>query len=465
VLVADWLVRGLLSPDGKAAKIYGPGGSDAKFHTEARRRAAREWFTDRRAAASSRATVGERIYGGGAKPLRVDRPPIDDAELDAQICRLAALLLPQYEAKREDAAKRFGLSLAILDRLVTAGRGSPSTSATVDLPAVKLAAEDDQAQAGLDRVPFPAGLDAKTFTGVKLQWLDECAADPNISHFALRVLQVMASKFLNAESGTAWAGHKRFAAQVHGTRRGVQKALDNVVTAGKLFRIVGGGRVSGGKGFTNSYRPLIRANAVRPSDLEGRTPKQEKGERGDMGRANAVRTTSFLDSLEDSRERAPAPGKDRRGRQKGTRLSAAWAPSPEDLAYARGKGYAAAEIDDMAEKFRNYWLAATAPNAEKMDWAPAWRNWVIDEPRFKAAHRARDTDRTAGGREFAAGQPRVATKDPNLSDPDWLEVLMQFRISQDWNPAHGPTPYQSGCFAPKELQDEAGIVIPLLIRP
>jgi hypothetical protein len=43
------------------------------------------------------------------------------------------------------------------------------------------------------------------------------------------------------------------------------------------------------------------------------------------------------------------------------------------------------------------------------------------------------------------------------------QALTLFRISQDWNPAHGPNPYQRGCFAPKELKDEAGIVMPPLI--
>jgi hypothetical protein len=97
------------------------------------------------------------------------------------------------------------------------------------------------APAGQAGVPFPTGLDAKTFTAAKLAWLDDCAADPNISSLSFRVLYVMASKYLDPESGTAWVGHQRFAHEVGGSRRGVQKALDTVVAAGRLSRIVGGG--------------------------------------------------------------------------------------------------------------------------------------------------------------------------------------------------------------------------------
>jgi hypothetical protein len=159
------------------------------------------------------------------------------------------------------------------------------------------------APAGQARVPFPAGLDAKTFTAAKLAWLDDCAADPNISSLSFRVLYVMASKYLDPESGTAWVGHQRFVHEVGGSRRGVQKALDTVVAAGRLSRIVGGGCLRGGKGATNSYRPLVTANKIPSSDAEGRTWKHGKSELGDMGTVNFVRTTSLEESLEESQKK------------------------------------------------------------------------------------------------------------------------------------------------------------------
>jgi hypothetical protein len=88
-------------------------------------------------------TLAAHLYGpGAAATLRSERPPLGDAELEAEISRLSALPLPQFEAQREDAAIRLGLSLRILDRLVTPGRGSPSASVTVDPP--ELAAGDGQ---------------------------------------------------------------------------------------------------------------------------------------------------------------------------------------------------------------------------------------------------------------------------------------------------------------------------------
>jgi hypothetical protein len=49
------------------------------------------------------------LYGCSAlAPMRPDRPYLGDAEFDAEIDRLRALSLPEYEAQREAAAKRLG---------------------------------------------------------------------------------------------------------------------------------------------------------------------------------------------------------------------------------------------------------------------------------------------------------------------------------------------------------------------
>jgi len=112
-LVTDWLGCGLLGPRNKAVLIYGPGGTNAEFASEVHRLAAVQWLDGKR----------------GAVPLRPNQPHFEQAELDAEISRLAALSKRQYERQLPDAARHIGLPLAVLERLVRPARSlqaSPS---------------------------------------------------------------------------------------------------------------------------------------------------------------------------------------------------------------------------------------------------------------------------------------------------------------------------------------------------
>jgi hypothetical protein len=53
--------------------------------------------------------------------LRPERLPLEDAEVEAEINRLKALPLAEYEAQREPAASRLGVRLSVLDRLRSDG--------------------------------------------------------------------------------------------------------------------------------------------------------------------------------------------------------------------------------------------------------------------------------------------------------------------------------------------------------
>ena len=53
--------------------------------------------------------------------LRPERLPLEDAEVEAEIERLKALPLAEYEAQRESAASRLGMRLSVLDRFRSDG--------------------------------------------------------------------------------------------------------------------------------------------------------------------------------------------------------------------------------------------------------------------------------------------------------------------------------------------------------
>lgn len=72
-------------------------------------------------------------------------------------------------------------------------------------------------------------------------------------------------------------------------------------------------------------------------------------------------------------------------RLRGSRIPADWQPSMVDRAYASHKGFNAAATDLMAEKFKNYWTAATGKGATKMSWSATWRTWVIREAESRLA--------------------------------------------------------------------------------
>lgn len=57
-----------------------------------------------------------------------------------------------------------------------------------------------------------------------------------------------------------------------------------------------------------------------------------------------------------------------------------WAPSEEDLGYARQRGIThRGQLADTIDNFRDYWRNRTGSNARKIDWSLAFRTWVRKE--------------------------------------------------------------------------------------
>lgn len=71
---------------------------------------------------------------------------------------------------------------------------------------------------------------------------------------------------------------------------------------------------------------------------------------------------------------------------KGSRLPPDWQPSESDLAYARKHGV---DADIEAEKFSNHWVGKSGKDAIRLDWSATWRNWVLNEVKFRGERQAR----------------------------------------------------------------------------
>jgi hypothetical protein len=94
-------------------------------------------------------------------------------------------------------------------------------------------------------------------------------------------------------------------------------------------------------------------------------------------------------------------GKSRASNTRGYRLSPDWAPSPSDVAYATHRGMAPFDIQNEAEKFRNYWVAKSGASATKRDWSATWRNWIINSmERANGSPRSPNVQATSQGNPF-----------------------------------------------------------------
>jgi hypothetical protein len=103
---------------------------------------------------------------------------------------------------------------------------------------------------------IPPGLDSAAIIDRKLRWLDEMNTDPSVSNMEFRALYRMAGKYLDGESGTISVGLERLAADIGGTRHGVQKVLRKAVASNRLLHV--GGTMRGGRGRTNTFIPMFR---------------------------------------------------------------------------------------------------------------------------------------------------------------------------------------------------------------
>lgn len=86
-------------------------------------------------------------------------------------------------------------------------------------------------------------------------------------------------------------------------------------------------------------------------------------------------------------------------RKRGHRLPDDFTPNDELRTWARDRGFNDPQIDEMTDRFRDYWHSTTGAKAAKSNWNLAWRNWVgkEDPKRVRGAvHTLRPSNGYAG---------------------------------------------------------------------
>lgn len=124
----------------------------------------------------------------------------------------------------------------------------------------------------------------------------------------------------------------------------------------------------------------------------------------DIPRANP---SESLLLIPDSPLLIPDTGKNLSAR--GTRLEKDWTPSDEQFEFCLHErpDLKAAEV---ADRFRDYWVAVPGAKGRKLDWDATWRNWVRNTS--KGAANQSQRDKTREWADKLTGKDRENGKDP-----------------------------------------------------
>lgn len=68
--------------------------------------------------------------------------------------------------------------------------------------------------------------------------------------------------------------------------------------------------------------------------------------------------------------------------KKPSRISPDWKPNDENIQYAVDKGFSNGQLQNVAEGFKDHWIAATGKGATALDWDAKWRTWVRNDIKF-----------------------------------------------------------------------------------
>lgn len=131
---------------------------------------------------------------------------------------------------------------------------------------------------------------------------------------------------------------------------------------------------------------IAGANIARAKsrNCEGSIPPLTNRQEPSITTANAVVVrASAPPPIPEQPKRAAQP----RSSARGSRIPSNWTPTPQDYAFASSEGLTREEINREADKFRDYWTAASGRNACKLDWQATWRNWIRSDLRKRPGAR------------------------------------------------------------------------------
>lgn len=117
--------------------------------------------------------------------------------------------------------------------------------------------------------------------------------------------------------------------------------------------------------------------AVPKHDLEDAMPSPRSP---DVLIADSLFTdTGYLNPVEAAPEVEAPPAK-RTKTAPATRLPADWLPTDGDVTFCKTER-PDLRVSEVADRFRDHWIAQPGAKGQKVDWNATWRNWVRNERR------------------------------------------------------------------------------------
>lgn len=112
-----------------------------------------------------------------------------------------------------------------------------------------------------------------------------------------------------------------------------------------------------------------RADKLKIASRAGKISGQKRQQKQHAEATDVGVPFNHTDTDTDKEKEEPKGSSKKAGR----RLPDDWVP---DEIFARRKGLSAWEVENEAEKFRDYWRGLSGQRAVKADWDATWRNWV-----------------------------------------------------------------------------------------
>ena len=223
----------------------------------------------------------------------------------------------------------------------------------------------------------------------------DAVSDKRLTHVQLRVLLAIGS--YTGKDRAAFPKQQTVADMLGLARETVNRALAALKRFGYI-EIEHQKRADGGQ-KENLYwvklDPLEKVPCdepvTPPVTLFDHTPRDAIGShpRTFHKNVNTIADAIVAHTAPEQPKRAGSPKSGARG----SRIPANWTPTPKDYAFASSEGLTREEINREADRFRDYWIAASGRTACKLDWEATWRNWIRSDLRKRPGSGAGNASR------------------------------------------------------------------------
>lgn len=248
-------------------------------------------------------------------------------------------------------------------------------------------------------------------------WWQDWQRDPALRSCGVAArglwMDMLAIAFDGAPRGHVTIGGKPATSRQLATIAGINERqtialLSELEEAGVFSRSEAGAIVS---------RRMVRDNEASEAGREAIAKRWKKSEvpntppnkgRHSTPHSLEAEAEAEADSKGESAPRAASPPRAVRG----SRLSADWAPSDADVAYAEAQGV---EWRLSAERFRNHWLGKAGQAGVKLDWPATWRNWVLRDAEKRHASQPIKTSQWSVEEQNAAIRRLVGRELPDTA--------------------------------------------------